>query len=555
MEEKEQVAQKKKNTSKKNGNGKEEQFWADQIAKQVISREKYHYTDSKIKKPEEFVVKTSASLSGVLHIGRLSDTIRGDSVVTALKDAGVKTKFIWVAEDMDPLRKIPKGVPKEYEKYLGMPVTDVPDPEGSDDSYAKTHCEELFKVVDQFVSNKMERYSMREEYQKGTFKEYVKKILEQVEPGRDIQDEYRTHPLPKKWSPWKPICENCGKIITTKTLGIQEGKVLYKCEDYEFETTTAKGCGHKGESDPAKGEGKLVWKSEWAAQWARWGVSSEGAGKEYQVPNSAWWINGEIVEKILEYPMPVPIFYEHLMIDGVKMSASLGNVVYPKDWLNVAPPHLLRLVYNKRLMTTRTFSWRDLPGLYAEWDHLTNVFKGETQIDNPREKAQLRRLFKISKLSKAEEPLKLSFSHAAIIAQLFENQQDIIASLRKTNHYEKDKGDRISSLLEKAKYWLDNYAPEESRFVIQETVPEGLELSEEQKKSLRDLADVLEKKDFDEQSLFQEFYEICKKNNIKNRDFFQAAYKVLLNRDRGPKLASFILILGKEKTVPLFKSV
>ena len=177
-------------------------FWADQLAKQIISREKFHYTDAKVPHFNEFVVKTSASLSGVLHIGRLSDTIRGESVVLALKDQGVKTKFIWVAENMDPLRKIPKGVPADFEKYLGMAVTDIPDPKGCHSSYAEHHMDEYFKVVDEFVTTKMEKFSMRDEYKKGSFNPYIKKIMEKIEIVKEIQNRYRTNPLKKGWSPW-----------------------------------------------------------------------------------------------------------------------------------------------------------------------------------------------------------------------------------------------------------------------------------------------------------------------------------------------------------------
>ncbi|MBI2143121.1 hypothetical protein HYU20_02150, partial [Candidatus Woesearchaeota archaeon] len=82
-------------------------FWADQLAQKIISREKYRYLDRKFEKPKEFVVKTAASLSGVLHIGRLSDTIRNASVHRALLDAGGKSRLIWISDDLDPLRKIP----------------------------------------------------------------------------------------------------------------------------------------------------------------------------------------------------------------------------------------------------------------------------------------------------------------------------------------------------------------------------------------------------------------------------------------------------------------
>ena len=541
----------------KNNNEKsfDDIFWADQLAKQIISRKKFHYVDSKIPESREYTVKTSASLSGVLHIGRLSDTIRSESVVIALKDIGVKTKFIWVAENMDPLRKVPKGLPAEFEKYIGVPVTDIPDNEGCHQSYAEHHTEEYFKVIDEFVVTKLEKYSMREEYKKGHFNPFIKKILEKIDEVREIQNKYRTNPLKKSWLPWTPICENCGKIVTPHILNFEDGIVTYVCKDYEFETTDAKGCGFKGENNPLKGNGKLMWKSEWAAQWARWQVSSEGAGKEYQVPNSAWWINGEIVEKVLDFPMPLPIFYEHIMIDNQKMSASLGNVVYPKDWLEVAQPELLRLSYNKRLMTTRSFSWKDLPNLYDEYDQIAKVHFGIIKLENKKEEAHYKRLFEVSHGKEIRKPIELSFSHAAVIAQIFPNEEDAIRSMEKTGHYNKEEHDNIFNRLHKAKIWLKKYAPEDIKFTIQKQVPKGIKLDAKEKKALHEIAKLLKEKEYDEKTLFNEFYNVSKKLELKPQDFFKAAYKVLLNKERGPKLAPFILALGKEKVIKLFEVV
>ena len=529
-------------------------FWADQIAKQIISRERFHYNDNKILKFDEYTVKTSASLSGVLHIGRLSDTIRGESVAIALKDTGVKTRFIWVAENMDPLRKVPKGVPESFEKYIGVPVTDIPDAEGCHGSYADHHMEEYFKVIDEFVVTKMEKFSMREEYKKGNFNSFIEKILEKIDDVKEIQNRYRTNPLKKHWSPWTPICENCGRIVTPNITNFENGIVEYVCRDYEFETTTAKGCGFKGENNPLKGNGKLLWKSEWAAQWARWQVVSEGAGKEYQVPNSAWWINGEIVEKVIGFPMPVPIFYEHIMIDNQKMSASVGNVVYPKDWLEVAPPELLRMFYNKRLMTTRSFSWKDLPNLYDEYDYMAKVYLGNANLENKKEEAHFKRLFKVSHGKEIQKPVELSFSHAAVIAQIFPNEEDAIKSMEKTGHYNKEMHERIFERLRKAKIWLKKYAPEDVKFEVQKHVPKNIELSEKEKKALHMIAQLLIEKEYNEKSLFNEFYNVSNKIELNPADFFRAAYKVLLNKEKGPKLAPFILALGKEKVVKLFES-
>ncbi len=533
----------------------QDSFWADQAAKEIVSRVAYHYLDKPYQKPDTFTVKTSASISGVLHIGRLSDTIRGDSVVRALESIDAPVRFIWVAEDMDPLRKVPQGVPESYEKYIGMPVTDIPDPEGCHETYAEHHVSEYFKVIDQFVHHKLEKFSMRAEYKKGNFNPYIKKILENVESIVEIQNRYRSNPLPQGWSPWTPICEGCGKISTAKILGIKDGKVLYECSDYKFETTTAKGCGYKGENDPMKGEGKLMWKSEWASQWARWNVVTEGAGKEYQVPNSAFWINGEIVEKVLDYPMPRPIFYEHLLVDNVKMSASLGNVVYPKDWLEVAGPEQLRFLYNKRLMKTRSLSWKEFPQLFDEFDQAAKVFFGVTEETNDKEKAQLVRLYKMSCLDEPKEPLEMGFSYAAMLSQMYgDDSSAIMQALKKTGHYQPVLEPQILERIEKAKLWLAKYAPQEVMFTLQKEVPKDIVLSDLQKQALHVLAARLKEKTFAEKELSMEFYVICKELNIPAKDLYAAGYRVLLNQDKGPRLASFLLILG-EKAIKLFESV
>lgn len=528
-------------------------FWADQKANEIINRTKLRYVQKQMPKFSEFVVKTSASLSGVLHIGRLRDTINGDAVHKALKNANVKTRLIWVAEDMDPLRKVPKGVPKKYEEYLGMPVTDVPDPEGCHKSYADHFVSKYFEDIDKFVDTDMHRYSMREEYKKGNFSEFVKKILENVDTVREILNKYRTNKLEQGWSPWTPICDNCGKIITCRVSGFDGKKVHYKCLDYNFEKTTAQGCGNEGENNPEKCNGKLMWKSEWAAQWARWKVCSEGAGKEYQVPNSAFWVNAEIVERVLGFPAPEPIFYEHLLIDNVKMSASLGNVVYPHNWLEVASPQLLRYFYNKRLMKTRSFSWKDLPKLFDEYDRASRIFHGYVKPENEKEEQHIKRLYEISQFKEIEKPLSLSFSHASLLAQVFDKDTSIVKSLKKTGHYNEEQHLQIFTRIKRARTWLEKYAPEEAKFVIQKKAPEA-KLSDGQKRALKDAAKLLDK-DLNEEELFSEFYKLIKKHNLTSKEFFGAAYRILLDKDRGPRLSTLLLAADKEIVQRLFNSL
>lgn len=535
-------------------------FWADQIAGEISSRKKFHYMDKPIPRFSEYVVKTSASLSGVLHIGRLSDTIRGESAYRALKDAGKKAKLIWVAEDMDPLRKVPKGVPEAYSKYIGMPVTDIPDPAGCHDSYASHHVSEYFKVIDRFVSTSMPKFSMREEYKKGGLRPFIRKTIEKAEQIREIQNKYRKSPLPHDWSPWTPICENCGKIITPRITAFREGIVHYECRDYDFEKAKAMGCGHKGENDPLKDQGKLMWKSEWAAQWAYWKVCCEGAGKEYQVPGSAFWINGEIAERVLGYPMPVPVFYEHIMIDGEKMSASKGNVIYPADWLKAAPAELLRFLYSKKLMKSRSFSWSTLPQLYDDFDLHERVYFGKQKTANEKEREHMKRLYEISCLSIPKKmPSQIPFDFAAMVSQIFpeEKLSQALDVFRSSGHLKEKttKADEaaIMSRLSFARNWVSQHGPEQFKIRILDRSPDSLKLSSAQKQSLMGLAAILEEKKLSQEELHTLFWEIARKHGVSPQEFFKAVYMVLLGRESGPKLAHFILAVGQKKIAGLLK--
>ncbi|MFH0957004.1 MAG: lysine--tRNA ligase [Candidatus Aenigmatarchaeota archaeon] len=540
---------------------KDSLFWADQLASEIAERKKFHYIDRKMPSFEKFTVKTSASISGVLHIGRLSDTIRGESVVRALMDAGHKAEFIWVAEDMDPLRSVPRGVPAKFRQYIGMPVTDVPDPTGTYKTYAEYHTAKYFEVLDQFVCVKMKKHSTREEYKKGSFNRYIKDIITNMDLVREIQNKYRSEPLPETWSPWKPVCESCGKIITTSVKSFENGKALYRCEDYSFEKEKAIGCGHEGENDPLKGNGKLVWKGEWAAEWALWQVCSEGAGKEYQVPNSAWWVNGEIVEKVLGYPMPVPIFYEHIMIDSEKMSASKGNVVYPADWLRTATPELLRFFYNKKLMKTRSFSWQDLPGMYDDYDLHERVYFGTEDAGNAKEKEHMKRLYAMSqKKVPGKAPLQAPFDFCTMVAQSVAEkdlQTKGVEMLQRTGHVKpgasKEEKEALLQRLLLARQWAQSRAPEKYRFTIsskpQGDYPAGF------RKAAKELSAKLREKDWKEEELMSLFRSLCEKHGVKTGDFFRHMYRAIIGKDQGPRLAPFIISAGKDRIARLIAQI
>ncbi|MFH1586733.1 MAG: lysine--tRNA ligase [Candidatus Diapherotrites archaeon] len=535
-----------------NKENREAHFWAEKIADDVINREKFHFTGGKIPKMKKWTVKSSSSLSGVLHIGRLSDLIRGEAVTRALQEKGFPAEFIYVTEDMDPLRKVPEGVPNEFEKYIGFPVSDVPDPEGCHESYAKHFLEKFLNVVNEFMLIEPKIYSMREEYKKGNFTEQIKILMKHADEVKEIIDSQKDTKTESSWVPFKPICENCGNLQTTEITKVEGDKVHYVCKDYKFEKFTAKGCNYEGATDLNKPSGKLAWKSEWAAQWMRWNVCSEGAGKEYESKNSAFWVNAEICEKILKFPKPEPIFYEHLLIDGVKMSASVGNVVYPADWLKVSRPETLKYLYMKRINKARSFSWKEVPLLELELDRslLADV--------SDKEGAKMRKVADYSSVKGRKLiPLKADYSTISFLTQTIPDGKKVIEKLKDlgkiSGKESKEEMNFITERIDKSREWIQNFAPEEARFTILETVSDEVKkkLKDNEKKALSQIPGIL-KEGISEEELGKKLFDIANENKIPPKEFFKVSYLVLLNRERGPKLATLILGIGIDRSKAIF---
>lgn len=81
----------------------------------------------------EILVSSGVSPSGVYHVGTLREVLTADAIMLAVRARGRDVRHIHVVDDLDPLRKIPAGVPAEFEKYFGMPLVDVPSPDGKAD--------------------------------------------------------------------------------------------------------------------------------------------------------------------------------------------------------------------------------------------------------------------------------------------------------------------------------------------------------------------------------------------------------------------------------------
>lgn len=191
--------------------------WADSVAGELLARSRQH------------VIETGTSISGVPHIGNASDVIRGDAVKKALESKGVDVELIWIADDSDPLRKIPRGFEK-IKDYLGYPVNDIPDPFRCHKSFVEHFVEPFLSDLRAF-GVAFKSYSGTQLYRSGELYDEIKTALDRSSEIASILNQFRETPLQEdKYIPWNPICGRCGKISSVKPISRSGDVVKYVCE-------------------------------------------------------------------------------------------------------------------------------------------------------------------------------------------------------------------------------------------------------------------------------------------------------------------------------------
>ena len=302
--------------------------WYDMMAQKIIQREqKLNRSLSNIR------TEMGLGASGFPHIGSLGDAARSYAVSLGLKEMNYASELVAFCDDKDGLRKVPFGLPDSLKEYLGFPVSSIPDPFGCHESYGKHMSSLLLESLDK-CNIRYKSMSATEAYKTGLLTEEIRTILLNARKVGEIVKEEVGQDRYLEVLPYFPICENCGKIYTTKASKFipESDTVVYSCEGIEIGGNKIQGCDHKGELDITTGNGKLSWKGEFAARWKALDIRFEAFGKD--IADSVR-INDRICKEILCFEPPSHAQYE-MFLDkgGKKISKSAGNVLRRPNFFN-----------------------------------------------------------------------------------------------------------------------------------------------------------------------------------------------------------------------------
>ena len=244
--------------------------WSDEIAQKII-----------VRRPgkEEYVCAAGISPSGSIHIGNFRDIATSWFVVKALERAGKKARLLFSWDEFDRLRKVPRNVAAvrdDYDRYIGFPYVDVPDPFDSGASSYAAYFEKEFETSMEQFCIPLDYRHQAQMYRSGAYRDYVLHCLKKRGEIFDILDTFRTQEaLPGVREAYYPVsiyCPVCGRD-TTKILSLNEDETVaeYECA-----------CGHHGTFDfNTDFNCKLAWKVDWPMRWLYEGGASLALLKPY----------------------------------------------------------------------------------------------------------------------------------------------------------------------------------------------------------------------------------------------------------------------------------
>ena len=478
--------------------------------------------------------ETGYGPSGLPHIGTFGEVVRTSMVRHAfISLVDCSAKLIAFSDDMDGLRKIPDNVPNKdmLKKYLGKPLTTIPDPFGKYESFGHHNNAKLQSFLNQFKFE-YNFISSTQKYQSGDFDEILKLILANYQKIISIILPTLRSERRKTYSPFLPLSPITGDVLQVKVEEYRPNSNSIIFIDPSNNKLT--------EVEVTGGKCKLQWKVDWAMRWIALEVDYEMCGKDLIE-------SVDLASKVcrsLSKQSPVNLIYEMFLDEkGEKISKSTGNGISVDQWLRYASPESLSLFMYQKPQSAKKLFFEVIPKSVDEYASFLNKFQSEEEpqkFNNP--------IWHIHSGLLPELESKITFNTLMNLVGVCNsiNKRVIWDFLREYDkHLDPQSNKSLDSLIEYAiNYYIDFVLPSKKY----------LKINDESKKTFEDLYQLLIKidKKSTSEEIQTEIYEIGKKHNFTNlRDFFKLIYQVLLGQDQGPRLGSFIKVFGIDNTCDL----
>jgi lysyl-tRNA synthetase, class I len=498
--------------------------WPYEEARKLLKR----WPDGKPPKgsPEPMIFETGYGPSGLPHIGTFNEVARTSFVRHAYEElTGNPTRLIAFSDDMDGLRKVPDNVPNQamLTDHLGKPLTEIPDPFGTHESFAHHNNAMLRHFLDRYGFD-YEFLSATDCYTSGRFDAVIRKVLHGWDAIMGVMLPTLREDRRKTYSPVLPISPISGRVlqVPVEVIDAEAGLIGFDEDD-----------GARVQQSAFGGAAKLQWKVDWAARWAALGVDYEMAGKD--LIDSV--VQSGKIARILGARPPEGFNYEMFLDEkGEKISKSKGNGLSLEEWLRYGSEPSLSFYIYREPRRAKSLHIGVIPRAVDEYWQFRGNYPNqpiEQQLGNP--------VHHIHGGKVPTEALPVTYGLLLNLVSL-PGMADRETAWKFVQRYAPGTSPESDPELDELIGLAVNYARDFVVPTLQRRAPTAVEAE-----ALRDLDSELAKlpADADGEMIQHAVFEVGKRHPFESlRGWFQALYETLLGSSQGPRMGSFIALYG-----------
>ena len=503
------------------------------------------------------VIASGITPSGEFHVGHLREILTAEMIHRACLDAGMDSRYIFIVDSMDPLRRVYDFLSPAYEQYIGHPLAYIPAPGADgepnpDGSNYADHFLTPFLAALREIGVEPEVVMNHQTYESGAFANKIHSAIEQREEIRHVIEEVSGREVPEDWFPYNPLGSD-GSIDGVSVTGYEHPHVHW-----------ADSHGVEGSADIRTAQGKLPWRIDWAAKWGIHGITCEPAGKDHGAAGGSY-DTGIPICKMLGSEPPHKMVYEWIQLKGMgPMSSSTGLTVGPVDALALVPPEIMRYVI-ARSKVGRHIDFDTGPALFQTADEYERLVAEPPSGSNEEltRRQQIARdtqlgALRLSQVERGAAPADsiagVSFRHLSMLAQIKSSDDDVWASLRKSGHLDAEPSEALTGRLRRMRSWSEGpHFPEAARIEIRTMVSEEVRanLTDIQSKFLSTFGKDLTECQWTDEAIANLIRTVASDLGIDSRDAYVSLYLIILGRNHGPKVSSIIFEIGKSSILKL----
>jgi lysyl-tRNA synthetase class 1 len=474
---------------------------------------------------EPVIFETGYGPSGLPHIGTFNEVARTTFVRRAYEElTGNPTRLIAFSDDMDGLRKVPDNVPNQelLHAHLGKPLTRIPDPFGSHDSFAAHNNAMLRTFLDRFGFD-YDFFSATECYTSGRFEDVIRQVLRNWDAVMGVMLPTLREERRKTYSPVLPISPATGVVlqVPVEVIDAEAGIIAFQDE------------GQRIEQSALGGNAKMQWKVDWAARWVALGVDYEMAGKD--LIDSV--VQSSKIARVLGGRPPEGFNYEMFLDEkGEKISKSKGNGLSLEEWLRYGSEPSLAFYIYREPKRAKSLHIGVIPRAVDEYWQFREKYPEqpiEQKLGNP--------VHHIHSGKVPAETMPLTYGLLLNLASL-PGVADKETAWKFVQRYAPETSPESDPELDELIGLAVNYARDFVAPTLKRRPP-----SEMEAKALRDLDSELANlpPDASAEDIQTQVFEVGKRHPFESlRGWFQALYETLLGSSQGPRMGSFIALYG-----------